>query len=221
MQPTYDITGLRSGRLVAIRRVERAGGAAYWLARCDCGNEIVTTCNKLRTQHTKSCGCFKRDATSARRKIHGESKGSRLYSTWCKMRSRCQNPNQPMFYRYGGRGISVCQEWGDYPTFRDWALAHGYRDDLTIERDDNSKGYCPENCRWIPMSEQSANRDMNVTVEYHGKVQCIGHHARDVGLDPKTVRARLARGLSVVDALETPLDKRQSQNAASQRRWPK
>lgn len=216
MRPTFDITGLRSGRLVALRRVESAGKAARWAARCDCGAEIITTCSKLRTGHTKSCGCLKRELIGDRQRKHG-AKGERLYAIWMKMRSRCNNPNQPMYHRYGARGITVCPEWDDYAAFKRWALGNGYRDDLTIERDDNSLGYSPKNCRWIPMSEQAGNRDMNVTVEYGGKTQCIAYHARDMGLDPKTVRARLARGLTVAEALETPLDIKQSENAQGRR----
>lgn len=215
MRPTFDITGLRSGRLVAIRRVPTPLGkkAAVWLAKCDCGKEAEVSCSKLRTGHTKSCGCLKSETTSARVRKHGESKTSRLYGIWAKMRGRCNNPNQPMFYRYGERGIKVCAEWDDYLHFKTWALLNGYAENLSIERNDNSKGYNPENCRWIPLSEQAANRDMNIMVEFNGKTQCVAHHANDVGLKQRTVHARIRSGWDPVEALTRPLDERQSANA--------
>ncbi len=88
---------------------------------------------------------------------HGGSK-SRLYHTWCNMKQRCGNPKVREYSAYGGRGITVCEEWkNDFEKFRSWALDHGYADDLTIDRIDNDKGYSPDNCRWIPQSEQYKN----------------------------------------------------------------
>ncbi len=218
MQPTYDITGLRSGRLVAIKRVPSNGGAAMWLARCDCGSEIVTSCSKLRTHHTKSCGCFKRDRSRKSLTTHnGKSEHPRLYRIWMHMRSRCNNTRAPMFYRYGARGIKLCPQWDDFATFRDWALSSGYRDDLSIERDDNDKNYEPSNCRWIPLSEQAGNRSMNTMVEYRGVTQCVAYHARDIGVDADLVRSRLRAGWDVVTAFEKAPNPRQSQNI--RKRW--
>lgn len=129
-----------------------------YLCLCDCGEETIVRLEYLRSGHTQSCGCH-RVATSAMLNLrHGCARGERLYKTWAGMKQRCLNPNVKGFKYYGGRGIRVCEEWMEFEPFRDWALANGYRDDLTIERVDVNGDYKPSNCTWIPKSDQSKNR---------------------------------------------------------------
>lgn len=154
-----DLTGQRFGRLTII---ERAGGlsgkSAKWLCRCDCGNEKVTTRQKLIRGDVQSCGCLQREYMQNGNVIHGGYK-TRLYSIWHHMKYRCNNPNAPKYPLYGGRGITVCDEWiNSFPAFRDWALDNGYDDNLTLDRIDNNKGYNPNNCRWATSSDQNRNR---------------------------------------------------------------
>jgi len=113
---------------------------------------------------TKPTAVKRGDATKCRRcacktagRTHGESK-TRLYSTWKAIKNRCHNPNSSDYPQYGARGVSVCDEWRDsYEAFRDWALANGYSDELTIDRIDNNGNYTPDNCRWTTHTVQSRN----------------------------------------------------------------
>lgn len=154
--------GERFGRLVVLDNnvsVECAHGKRRngCLCKCDCGNEKIVLSNSLKTGNTTSCGCFHKEGVAKITYSHGGTH-TKLYNTFLRMRGRCNNPNNKRYKDYGGRGISICKEWDKFEVFREWALSHGYKEGLSIERVDVDKGYCPENCTWIPMSEQSKNR---------------------------------------------------------------
>lgn len=118
------------------------------------------------------------------------------------MRTRCNNPHVKEYYRYGGRGIKVCDEWNNYYVFRDWAYQNGYTEELTIDRIDNNKGYSPDNCKWSTIVEQQQNRCSCHMVTYDGKTQNLTLWAKEYGISRKTIRRRLENGWPVEQALK-------------------
>ena len=137
---------------------------------------------------------------------HGCADKERLYVIWLRMRQRCNNPTDQKYSDYGGRGISVCREWNeDYGAFKAWALANGYDDSLTIDREDNDGNYCPENCRWATRRQQANNRRTNHHLTLNGETKTLSEWEDATGINSLTILRRVRQGWSVTDALTTPV----------------
>lgn len=141
------------------------------------------------------------------RYIHGET-NTRLHKIWESMIARCEYEKHPYYEYYGGRGIAVCDGWHNYVEFRNWAITHGYKDDLTIDRIENEKGYDASNCRWATMREQQNNKRSNHIVYLKGVGHTISEWAEILGIGKTTIRMRLKSGWSDEDALTVPIRKR-------------
>lgn len=134
-------------------------------------------------------------------------KGTRLYRIYNNMKTRCYNPNSESYKNYGGRGIKICSEWlTDFSTFRSWALSHGYREDLTIERKDVNGNYTPDNCVWATYKVQANNTRSNHLYTIDGITMNLTEWSEYFGINVKTVRDRLLRGWDIKRALSTPAD---------------
>lgn len=129
----------------------------------------------------------------------------RIRRIWSGIIRRCDNPETEFYYRYGGRGIIICDEWRDFEVFYEWALSNGYGDNLTIDRIDNDGNYEPSNCRWATWKEQANNRSNNHIVTYNGKSQTLSLWAEEVNIPFKALQLRLKNGWSIEKALNTPL----------------
>lgn len=123
------------------------------------------------------------------------------------MLQRCENPKNKRYQAYGGRGITVCKEWHNTENFIQWALRNGYSDDLSIDRIDNDKGYCPSNCQWTTNKTQANNRRVCHYIEAFGKKMTATQWAELAGMDRKTIRLRILSGMTPEEALTTPLMK--------------
>lgn len=134
-------------------------------------------------------------------------KGTRLYRIYNGMKTRCYNPSFSSYPRYGGRGVKICEEWlNDFSAFRSWAVSHGYRDDLTIERLDVNGDYSPDNCTWADYGAQANNKTDNHLITYEGETKTLKQWSDFFGISDRTVRDRLRRGWDPVRAITTPSD---------------
>lgn len=193
------IPGMRFGRLVAIKRVEKSpadrGKHYKWLCQCDCGNTTIVRSNLLRNGDTKSCGCLHKETAAKNSKsriTHGLTFKTPLYVVWVGMKQRCYYAKNKCYKDYGGRGIVVCDEWRtDFISFYNWALTNGYKDGLTIDRIDNDRGYGPTNCRWVTIIKQSRNKRSNRLLNYNGDTKPLVEWCEILGLKYSTINARL------------------------------
>lgn len=196
----HDLSGQQFGKLSVLERSGRnKHKQTMWLCACECGKQITTTSGSLVSGAAKSCGCSRGEAN----KTHGLS-GTALHHTWANIIQRCENPNNSAFKNYGGRGISICDEWRyDFQTFYGWAIANGYRDGLTIERIDVNGNYDPSNCCWATRKEQGFNRRNNHRITYNEKTQTMRQWADELELDYDVIAKRInVLHWSVEDALK-------------------
>lgn len=202
MGKLIDLTGQRFGRLTVIERAGNTrGGKPQWLCVCECGNSTVVRGADLKGEKVVSCGCIRRESITKRNSSHSKSE-SRLYDIWKGMKQRCTNPKHMAFSRYGGKGITVCDEWlHDFQAFYDWAMANGYRADLTIDRIYNDKSYSPDNCRWATRVEQNRNLSTNTMVEIHGESKPLPLWCEMFNINRRLVQSRINRGWIPEEAL--------------------
>lgn len=195
-----DRKGEKYGRLVVVDRALNKSATdtnARWLCKCECGKHCVVYGQDLKRGKQVSCGCW----NTEKRTSHGMSR-THVNSVWRQMRDRCNNPKNPSYKNYGGRGIEVCDRWSKFENFiADMGDRPG---GYTLDRIDNSKGYSPDNCRWATMMQQLNNRRNNRYIEWNGESKTLAEWSRTTGVSWFTLRARIDRlGWTIDRALST------------------
>jgi len=200
--------GAAFGRLTVVgtctRTITKTGRYQYlYPCQCSCGNSKDVSGKNLLYGQSTSCGCMRRGRG---REKHG-GYGTRLYEIWAGMKQRCSNPKVDNWKHYGGRGIAVCDAWESFESFRDWALANGYLDGLTIDRTDTNGNYTPENCNWTTRKVQVRNKRNNHTVTAFGETHCLAEWAENARctVTERTLLLRLIRGWDAEKAITAPL----------------
>jgi hypothetical protein len=181
-----DISGFRSGKLVAMSVTDKrtSTGCAIWLCKCDCGNSCEIRGEYIKRGHTKSCGCIN--------KPHGMT-DTKTWISWKEMIRRCYNKNNDRYSSYGGRGIIVCERWlASFVAFYD---DMGERPEgKTLDRKDNNGNYEPANCKWSTASEQQQNTRKNKLWEINGVVyRGVVEASSALGISPEKLRGLLRR----------------------------
>jgi len=212
--------GMKYGRLTAIRYAGTKSGKQVFEWKCDCGaTKIIGTYN-VTSGITKSCGCIQREVTAKRSTVHGLSPRSGKHpitTAWAGMLDRCENPKGGNWSNYGGRGITVCERWHKSSNFIEDMLP-SWKPGLELERNDNSKGYSKENCRWATRTEQNRNKRNLHLLTVNGRTAPISVWASE--LSPSNmdlIYVRLRRGWTPEQAVTIPVGKQRPQFHG---RWP-
>lgn len=206
-----SLVGKKFGRLTVVSREENirsntGRSHVMYMCKCDCGNSVVIKAENLRSGNTKSCGCLEKEINKEKSTKHGMTH-NRLYNVWQGMKLRCYDKNHKAYKNYGGRGITVCDEWlHDFQAFYDWSMSNGYDENAphgqcTIDRKDNNKGYSPENCQWVTMKEQQMNKRNNYIVSYKGQDVPLSAVAEQEKIDRDTLASRLKKGMTIEEAI--------------------
>ena len=186
---------------------------SYNLYKCGfCGNEFKAQVRYINSGAIISCGCYNKQLVKDRNTKHGLV-NTGLYGTWRNIKNRTLNPKHKQYNDYGGRGITICDEWkNDFMSFYDWAMSNGYSDELSIDRIDNDGNYCPENCRWVSSNIQNRNKRIpkNNTSGYKGvhfykksgkyiAKLCVNRNSIYLGLYPTAVEAAIAYNNYIIE----------------------
>lgn len=198
-----DLTGNVFGRLTVLGYHHTDKKVAYWSCLCSCGNEVVVRGSSLRNGMTKSCGCYRTDATKISNSTHGLTNHP-LHTIWAGMKQRCYDTNCESYRHWGGRGISVCVEWLDFIPFYEWSVANGYERGLSIDRINNDGNYEPSNCRFTTRKVQGNNTRRNINVIYRGEIRSFNSLLDGDSRYLKVWKRIFARGWDTDRAIDTP-----------------
>lgn len=195
--------GTKKGKLfvISVCELTKNNKPFKFLCKCDCGNTKPINYTGFISGATTHCGCVKRDPKNHPAYKHGLST-TKVAKTWRSMIARCENKDHPSYPRYGGRGISVCEEWH---TLENFIMDMGHPDkNLSIDRIDNNKGYCKDNCKWVTQKQQNRNQEKTRFYCIDGVTKSLGEWVEISGLPYTTVFTRISRGWDIKRALNEP-----------------
>lgn len=195
------LLGQRFGRLVVIEKLGVGSGGNRWLCRCDCGNTHEAGTGGLRNGGIQSCGCLQRELVAKRSTTHGMRKTTE-YRIWTHIKQRCYSKANKDYYKYGARGIYVCDRWLN--SFENFYHDMGPRpsDKHSIDRIDNDGPYSPGNCRWATARQQANNRKNNVRIKHNGEIKTVSQWARHFNVRRDFLANRLAQGQSLEEIIQ-------------------
>ena len=214
MKKRNEVTeGQKYGKLTIIKEVSPIGSKRRILCKCDCGNIKEYSMDRVIHGRTQSCGCLRKEMFLTHRNDKGtsaypkEATTSKLYKIWNSMKCRCYTISSGAYFKYGAKGIKMCDEWkNDFMTFYNWAIANGYSDGLTIDRIDYRGNYEPSNCRWADMRTQANNKSNVRKYEYNGKLHTMTEWSEIMNINYGALWERLnVLGWSIEKALTTPV----------------
>ncbi len=203
-----DITGRVYGRLTAIRPTRtNKHGQWLWLYQCECGNTVEKGVLKPNSCNAGANGCGCKTWKTSSHDYYKTHK--RLTWVHRAIKQRCLNKNCKDYPHYGGRGITICDEWLSLEVFCDWAIESGYREGLTIERINVNDDYCPKNCTWVRNELQPRNRTISVFYELNGETGDLRYWSDKTGINFNTLKNRINNyGWTLEKSISTPVRKK-------------
>jgi len=190
-EKALNLLGQVFGRLTVVERAVSETQQSRWLCLCTCGKQCIVLGSLLNSGHTKSCGCLQQQRVHEINTTHGMSSNTNpLYIVWKNLKQRCDNENRKGYKDYGGRGITYTDKWRTFEGFFE-DMGEEWKPGLMIDRVDNEKGYCKENCRWTTRTVQNRNRRNTRIVCYCGDTKPLAEWCDLLGLDYNKTLARI------------------------------
>lgn len=205
-----DLTGQKFGKLTVLSYAfSDKHRVSHYLCECECGNQKIISGQNLSKGLTKSCGCIKKSKKSndkpQKRDRFKWASYDRIYRIWYGIKYRCYYKTSTSYKKYGAKGVTMCEEWkNDFQNFKQWALENNYAENLTIDRIDNSKGYQPDNCRFVDYQTQNNNRSCNHYITIDNVTHTITEWLRIYNLRRSSYDKRIKKGYSEIEAITTP-----------------
>lgn len=205
MSKFIDLTGQTFGYWKVISMSSKGANThSKWLCECTLCGKKQDVCSSSLTMG-RSTKCRSCATTQCKTKPYSNDPIKIVFKG---MKQRCYNPHSSSYHNYGAKGIAICDEWLNNPnSFYDWAYSNGYTKGLTIERKDVAKNYSPDNCCFIPRSEQSKNRTISNMITIDSETKCLSDWCKIYHITPNAIRYRVKKGMSFEQAFKTPVNK--------------